>query len=293
MSAFEEIGLCPELITAIERMDWLLPTAVQAEAVGLILGGGDVSAAAETGSGKTGAFALPLLQICHEWLREQMAGRTNGGGAGGGGGGAAPPVAWLLSAEDRERDFAVGDDGLLCQSRNERQWFGARASHGLVGGGAYYYEATAQDAGLLRFGWSLQAGTLELGTDSKSFGFGSTGKKSSGGQFTAYGDGKGYGEGDTLGVMLDLGSGTISYTLNGKALGVAFDKLPKEGGAAGWFPAVCIKNGECELNFGAKPFRFGPPPAYVAVVAAGPDATVTGLAGGGKGGGGGGGGGGG
>jgi ATP-dependent RNA helicase DDX1 len=38
-------------------------------AVGLILGGGDVSAAAETGSGKTGAFALPLLQVCHEQLR--------------------------------------------------------------------------------------------------------------------------------------------------------------------------------------------------------------------------------
>lgn len=43
-----------------------LPTPVQAEAVPLILGGGDVMAAAETGSGKTGAFALPILQIVHE-----------------------------------------------------------------------------------------------------------------------------------------------------------------------------------------------------------------------------------
>lgn len=40
-----------------------LPTPIQAEAVPLILGGGDVMAAAETGSGKTGAFALPVLQI--------------------------------------------------------------------------------------------------------------------------------------------------------------------------------------------------------------------------------------
>ena len=40
-----------------------LPTPIQAEAVPLILGGGDVMAAAETGSGKTGAFALPILQV--------------------------------------------------------------------------------------------------------------------------------------------------------------------------------------------------------------------------------------
>ena len=48
---------------------------VQAETVPLILGGGDVLAAAETGSGKTGAFALPILQIVYE-ARTQPAGET-------------------------------------------------------------------------------------------------------------------------------------------------------------------------------------------------------------------------
>lgn len=38
-------------------------TSLQAECVPLILGGGDIMAAAETGSGKTGAFALPVLQV--------------------------------------------------------------------------------------------------------------------------------------------------------------------------------------------------------------------------------------
>ena len=39
----------PELIRAVDAMGWLLPTPIQAEAIPLILGGGDVMGAAETG----------------------------------------------------------------------------------------------------------------------------------------------------------------------------------------------------------------------------------------------------
>ena len=78
MSAFEELGVCPELIRAADDAGWLLPTPVQAEAVPLILGGGDVLAAAETGSGKTGAFGIPVLQIVHEALRDAAATRATG-----------------------------------------------------------------------------------------------------------------------------------------------------------------------------------------------------------------------
>ena len=49
-----------------------LPTPVQSESVPLILGGGDVMIAAESGSGKTGAFALPVLQLVHETLTERQ-----------------------------------------------------------------------------------------------------------------------------------------------------------------------------------------------------------------------------
>jgi len=59
-----------ELIKAIADMGWDLPTPVQAEAIPLILGGGDVCISAETGSGKTGAFALPLVQLAFESLKE-------------------------------------------------------------------------------------------------------------------------------------------------------------------------------------------------------------------------------
>jgi len=52
-----------------------LPTDVQAEAIPLILGGGDVLMAAETGSGKTGAFCLPILQIVWETLKDFESGK--------------------------------------------------------------------------------------------------------------------------------------------------------------------------------------------------------------------------
>ena len=60
------------------RRGWCrLPTPVQQEAMPLILTGGDVMAAAETGSGKTGAFALPVLQIVHETLRARQTGSSD------------------------------------------------------------------------------------------------------------------------------------------------------------------------------------------------------------------------
>ena len=54
-----------------------LPTDVQNEAIPMILGGGDVLMAAETGSGKTGAFCLPILQTVWETLKDIQLGRTS------------------------------------------------------------------------------------------------------------------------------------------------------------------------------------------------------------------------
>lgn len=84
MADFERLGVCPEIIQAIEEDSWLLPTPVQDDAIPLILGGGDVCAAAETGSGKTGAFGLPCLQIVHETLQNKAltSVSTNKGGVG-------------------------------------------------------------------------------------------------------------------------------------------------------------------------------------------------------------------
>lgn len=50
-----------------------------------------------------------------------------------------------------------------------------------------FEQVTLQDEGLCRVGWASRAANYEIGKDARSFGFGSTGKKSHGGAFTDYG----------------------------------------------------------------------------------------------------------
>ncbi|MHA4866742.1 DEAD/DEAH box helicase [Duganella sp. PWIR1] len=59
--SFSSLGLAPSLLNAITEIGYLEPTAVQRAAIPAILRGEDVLGAAQTGSGKTAAFALPLL----------------------------------------------------------------------------------------------------------------------------------------------------------------------------------------------------------------------------------------
>ncbi len=60
--SFSPLGLSPELLRAVGDSNYAVPTPVQTEAIPAILEGKDVWACAQTGSGKTAAFALPLLQ---------------------------------------------------------------------------------------------------------------------------------------------------------------------------------------------------------------------------------------
>ena len=59
---FSSLGLNPALLQAIAGQNYSAPTPIQSAAVPAILQGRDVLASAQTGSGKTGAFAWPLLQ---------------------------------------------------------------------------------------------------------------------------------------------------------------------------------------------------------------------------------------
>lgn len=55
-------GLVEPLIEAVNELKWKAPTKIQRESIPVALKGNDIIALAETGSGKTGAFALPILQ---------------------------------------------------------------------------------------------------------------------------------------------------------------------------------------------------------------------------------------
>merc|ERR1719456_299144 len=61
-----DLGVCEELQKACKRIKWGAPTAIQTEALPWALKGRDIVGLAETGSGKTGAFALPILQTLLE-----------------------------------------------------------------------------------------------------------------------------------------------------------------------------------------------------------------------------------
>ncbi|MBK7170787.1 MAG: DEAD/DEAH box helicase [Gammaproteobacteria bacterium] len=59
---FPDLGLIDPLLRALVELDHQAPTPIQAQAIPLVLAGRDLIAAAQTGTGKTASFALPLLQ---------------------------------------------------------------------------------------------------------------------------------------------------------------------------------------------------------------------------------------
>src|SRR5881628_3422712 len=69
---FDHLGLDPALVRAVHALGYEAPTPIQREAIPPILAGRDVTGTAQTGSGKTAAFLLPILQR----LMKEPAGRS-------------------------------------------------------------------------------------------------------------------------------------------------------------------------------------------------------------------------
>ena len=68
---FSALGLCEAITKVVRTNGWESPTPIQSQVIPLILGGHDLLAIAQTGSGKTGAFALPIIErLLTESLRD-------------------------------------------------------------------------------------------------------------------------------------------------------------------------------------------------------------------------------
>jgi len=255
------LGLLEELVRAAEEdFEWILPTGIQDECIPLILGGGDVMASAETGSGKTAAFAMPVVQLCHEQKTDN---RSNIVGSRRRSSKKTPPSQFIMSSIDRDSSIAIDPKsrGLRIQSRDVKAWAGCRSEAGVEGEGKFYFECKLLDEGIVRVGWSSSDSSLELGADKGSYGYGGTGMKVHAGKYDPFPDAKSktsFGKDDVVGCLLEVtdDGSSVSFSKNGTLIGKAFDIVAKN--QVSWFPAICVKNAECELNLGSADFQHLP-----------------------------------
>ncbi|RPJ66115.1 DEAD/DEAH box helicase [Alteromonas sediminis] len=74
LTTFESLGLCEPLLTALKKNHYQHPTPIQEQAIPAVLAGRDIMAAAQTGTGKTAAFTLPVL---HRLQQQKIKARSN------------------------------------------------------------------------------------------------------------------------------------------------------------------------------------------------------------------------
>jgi ATP-dependent RNA helicase RhlE len=76
---FADLGLAPELLRAVLDEGYTKPTPIQAQAIPLVISGKDIMGGAQTGTGKTAAFTLPILQRILPFASQQpVAGQAPG-----------------------------------------------------------------------------------------------------------------------------------------------------------------------------------------------------------------------
>ncbi|MEY2772038.1 MAG: hypothetical protein RIQ38_2457 [Pseudomonadota bacterium] len=94
---FDELNLAPAILQAVREQGYDTPTPIQAQAIPAVLAGQDLLAGAQTGTGKTAAFTLPLLQ---KMLRHENASMSP----------ARHPVRALVLAPTRELADQVAEN---------------------------------------------------------------------------------------------------------------------------------------------------------------------------------------
>ncbi|XP_031562489.1 E3 ubiquitin-protein ligase RNF123-like isoform X2 [Actinia tenebrosa] len=124
--------------------------------------------------------------------------------------------------------------------------------------GKWMYEILLGSKGIMQLGWATLSCnfTSEEGVGDTPDSFAYDGHRVRKWNMSTAKYGEEWMAGDVIGCSLDLDEGKISYSRNGKSLGVAFDNV-RYGPGVAYFPAVSLSYGEsCQLNFGAYPFKF-------------------------------------
>jgi ATP-dependent RNA helicase RhlE len=73
VSSFEDLGLIPELLSSVREAGYTTPTPIQQQAIPIALKGRDLIGLAQTGTGKTAGFTLPIVQRLHAGPRRTRA----------------------------------------------------------------------------------------------------------------------------------------------------------------------------------------------------------------------------
>src|SRR5947208_16433157 len=73
MTTFKDLGLSPAIQQALDELGYVEPSPIQEEAIPELLAGHDVIGQAQTGTGKTAAFGLPMLQYLDPGSKDTQA----------------------------------------------------------------------------------------------------------------------------------------------------------------------------------------------------------------------------
>jgi ATP-dependent RNA helicase RhlE len=96
--SFDSLGLAEPLLRAVREAGYTIPTPIQAQAIPAVLSGGDLMGGAQTGTGKTAGFVLPMLHR----LMLKPAGRDDAPAGAPRGARAKPPIRALIITPTRE-----------------------------------------------------------------------------------------------------------------------------------------------------------------------------------------------
>ncbi len=94
---FQELNLIPPILRALEQENYVKPTPIQERAIPAVLAGKDLLGCAQTGTGKTAAFALPIIQ---RLVESRIAGHSGG----------ARPIRSLILTPTRELAIQIDDN---------------------------------------------------------------------------------------------------------------------------------------------------------------------------------------